>query len=89
MSGFHLQIVTPEGSAFDGTAQGLRLPTTEGYVSIRAGHADYIAALGEGKATVTAEGRERTAFCTGGFLSVEKGRVRVIAATFAYEEDEK
>ena len=45
MSAFHLQIVTPDGSAFDGQAEALRLRTTEGYVSIRAGHADYLAVL--------------------------------------------
>ena len=42
MSGFRLQIVTPDGSVYDGQAEALRLRTSEGYVSIRAGHADYI-----------------------------------------------
>ena len=43
MSGFRLQIVTPDGSLFDGEAEALRVRTTEGYVSIRRGHADYLA----------------------------------------------
>ena len=87
MSGFRLQIVTTEGSLFDGEAEALRLRTSEGYVSIRAGHADYIAALDIGMVTVTQNGVSRNAACGGGFLSVEKGEVRLVATTFEYAED--
>ena len=86
MSAFHLQIVTPDGSAFDGDAEALRLRTTEGYVSIRAGHADYLAALDIGVVTVTENGAARDAACGGGFLSVEKGEVRLVATTFEYAD---
>ena len=86
MSAFHLQIVTPDGCAFDGEAEALRLRTTEGYVSIRAHHADYLAALDIGVVTVTVDGMARDAACGGGFLSVEKGEVRLVATTFEYAE---
>lgn len=84
MSGFRLQIVTPDGSLFDGEAEALRVRTTEGYVSIRRGHADYLAALDVGAVTVTQDGTAREAACGGGFLSVEKGEVRLVATTFEY-----
>lgn len=87
MSNFRLQIVTPEGSPFDGQAEALRLPTTEGYVSIRAHHVDYIAALSIGLITVTVDGKERNAACSGGFLTVERGEVRLIATSFEYADD--
>ena len=87
MSSFRLQIVTTEGSLFDGEAEALRLRTSEGYVSIRAGHADYIAALDIGMVTVTQNGVSRNAACGGGFLSVEKGEVCLVATTFEYAED--
>ena len=87
MSSFRLQIVTTEGSLFDGEAEALRLRTSEGYVSIRASHADYIAALDIGMVTVTQNGVSRNAACGGGFLSVEKGEVRLVATTFEYAED--
>ena len=87
MSSFRLQIVTPDGGAFDGEAEALRARTTEGYVSIRAHHADYIAVLGVGEVAVTQEGKERLAACGGGFLSVEKGAVRLVATSFEYAED--
>ena len=87
MSAFRLQIVTPDGEAFDGEAEALRVRTTEGYVSIRAHHADYIAALEVGEVAVTREGKERKAACGGGFLSVERGEVRLVATSFEYAED--
>lgn len=87
MSGFRLQIVTPDGSAYDGQAEALRLRTSEGYVSIRAGHADYIAALDIGVVSVTKNGTTRDAACGGGFVSVEKGEVRLVATTFEYADD--
>ncbi len=87
MSGFRLQIVTPDGSLFDGQAEALRLRTSEGYVSLRAGHVDYIAALDVGMVSVTKDGTTRDAACGGGFVSVEKGEVRLVATTFEYADD--
>lgn len=86
MSGFRLQIVTPDGSLFDGEAEALRVRTTQGYVSIRKGHADYLAALEIGAVTVTQDGSAREAACGGGFLSVENGEVRLVATTFEYAD---
>ena len=87
MSSFRLQIVTPDGSLFDGQAEALRLRTSEGYVSIRAGHVDYIAALDVGMLSVTKDGTTRDAACGGGFISVEKGEVRLVATTFEYADE--
>lgn len=87
MSSFRLQIVTPDGSLFDGQAEALRLRTSEGYVSIRAGHVDYIAALDVGMVTVTKDGTTRDAACGGGFINVEKGEVRLVATTFEYADE--
>ena len=87
MSSFPLRIVTPDGSLFDGQAEALRLRTSEGYVSLRAGHADYIAALDVGMVSLTRDGVTRNAACGGGFVSVEKGEVRLVATTFEYADD--
>ena len=87
MNSFRLQIVTPEGLKLDSQAEALLLRTTEGYVSIRAGHTDYLALLDIGMVTVTVDGKERKAACSGGFLSVERGEVRLMASAFEYAED--
>ena len=87
MKQFALQIVTPDGLQFDGRAEILYLRTTEGYISIRAGHADLLAVLDTGEVHVTMDGRLRSAACGGGFLSVEQGAVRLVATTLEYADE--
>ena len=87
MSTYSLQIVTPEGLKLDTQVEALHLRTSEGYVSIRAGHADYIATLDIGIVTVTIDGQERKAACGGGFLTVSRGEARLVATSFEYAGD--
>ena len=87
MSTYALQIVTPEGLRLDTQVEALHLRTSDGYVSIRTGHADYIATLDIGIVTVTVEGKERKAACGGGFLTVSRGEARLLATSFEYAED--
>lgn len=88
MSTFQLQIVTPDGQAFDGQAQKLFCRTIDGDVGILPHHCDYLTALGMGEARITLEdGTVRRAACIGGMLSVAKGRVRLVATTFEWAED--
>ena len=91
MRTFHLEIVTPDGLAFDGEAESLLVHTTEGDVEILSGHIDYIAAVDVGRARVLVGGRPLVAACAGGFLSVTKECVRLVAVTFEFAEniDEK
>ena len=86
MTAFHLQIVTPDGLIYDGEAEQLTVCTIDGFVGIRAGHIDYITALGMGEARVEKDGQTRRAACIGGMLSVENGRVRLVATTFEWAE---
>ena len=91
MRTFHLEIVTPDGLAFDGKAESLLVHTTDGDAEILCGHEDYIAAIDIGRARVIENGQSREASCSGGFLSVSGGRVRLVAVTFEFAEniDEK
>ncbi len=85
---FNLKIVTPDAEYYSGEAQSIRLRTTAGDVQILAGHADYLATLGTGCAKlITADGTERVASVSGGFVSVSGADVSVIATTFEYAED--
>ena len=88
MRTFHLEIVTPDGLEFEGEAESLLVHTTEGDVEILRGHMDYIAAVAVGRARIIeAGGNSRTASCSGGFLSVAKDCVRLVAVTFEFAED--
>lgn len=88
MRTFHLEIVTPDGLSYDGEAQSLLVHTTDGDVEILRGHTDLIAPVDIGRARILdAEGKAHLASCAGGFLSVSKGAVRLVAVTFEFAEN--
>ncbi len=88
MATYHLQVVSLDGSEFDGEVQKILLRTIDGDVEILARHTDYCTAIGMGTAKVTmADGKERKAACIGGMLSVMNGEVRVLPTTWEWAED--
>lgn len=87
MSSYELQIVTLDGSSFDGRAEKLIVRAVDGDVCILARHVNYVTALGTGVARITIDGKERLAACSGGMLSVIDGHVRLVASTFEWENE--
>ena len=87
MREFHLQIVTPDGMAFDGMAESLLVRSESGDVEILAGHADLFASLGIGRARIKAGGENRLGSAAGGFISVAKGEVKLVATTFEFKDE--
>ena len=87
MKKFHLEIVTPDGCAFDGMAESVTVKTDAGEVQILRGHTDLFASVDTGRASVGVDGTKRLAACSGGFLSVKNGDVRLVASTFEFGED--
>ena len=83
---FRLQIVTPDGLAFEGEAEKLSVRTQDGIIGILPRHIDYVAPLGMGEAVVTVEGEARRAACIGGMVAVHNGAVRLVATTFEWAE---
>ncbi|MGN0976001.1 MAG: ATP synthase F1 subunit epsilon [Gemmiger sp.] len=87
METFQLRVVTPDGCAFDGEAVRLVCRTIAGDVAILARHCDYCTALGMGDAHIVSEdGSTRHAACMGGMLSVQEGKVRLIATTWEWAD---
>ncbi len=85
---FQLQIVTPDGLLYDGTAERLITRTTEGNVGILARHSDYVAPLDIGETKIKfADGTSRTASSALGMISVNDGVVRLVASTFEWADD--
>jgi len=87
MKSFSLKIATPDGLVFDGEVESLLVRTTEGDVEILAGHADFLSALGIGRARITANGEKRFAAVSGGFVSVRKNEVNVVCTTFEFSDE--
>ena len=86
MKSFHLSIVTPAGTQFDGEAEELVVRTISGDMGIMAGHINCVTALGMGKALVVADGKKREAACIGGILSVLDGKVSLVPTTFEWAD---
>jgi F-type H+-transporting ATPase subunit epsilon len=85
-----VDIVTPDGRAFQGPANGVRAPGVEGSFEVRNNHAPLIAAFGIGPLVVKTEAAhefadvhdDRIVFATsGGFLEIVDNTVTVLAET--------
>ena len=87
MTPFKLKIVTPDGLQFDGMAEMVVARTTTGEIGIMAKHMNLVAPLGMGRALITVEGKQRTAACIGGILSVINGEVSLVPTTFEWSEN--
>ena len=87
MKPFHLQIVTPDGLCYDGNAESLLVRTDDGDVEILAGHTDLLAAVGIGRVRIKADGKDRYASAAGGFLTVARGEVKLVAITFEFSDE--
>lgn len=87
MNTFKLQIVTPDGEKFSGLAESLLIRTDEGDTEILRGHADYIAAVGTGRARIKTDGKDRYASASRGIVTVKGGEVTLAAVTFEFSED--
>ena len=88
MRTFHLEIVTPDGSAFDGAVVSLLVRTDSGDIEILAGHADFVGALAIGRARIRYEdGNERFASTSGGFITVTREGVKLVATTFEFADE--
>ena len=86
MKSFHLRIVTPDGTQFDGEAEELVVRTISGDMGIMAGHINCVTALGMGKALIVSDGKKREAACIGGILSVIDGKVSLVPTTFEWAD---
>ena len=86
MKSFNLKIVTPDGLLFDSEVESVLVRTDDGDVEFLAGHIDYMASLGTGRARIKQDGKDRFASVSGGFITVKGGEVKLVAVTFEFRE---
>lgn len=87
MKEFHLQIVTPDGLAYEGMVESLLVRSNDGDIEFLANHIDYITTLGIGKARIRENGKDRYASVSGGFVTISEGKATLIAITFEFAEN--
>ena len=80
MANLHCQVLTPNGSAFDGEASFVEAHAVDGRVGILPRHAPLLTALGQGPLRVKlTDGTEKKWTIEGGFLEVLDDHVSVAA----------
>ena len=76
---FDLEIITPEGSTFQGQTVSLQLPGSDGSFGVLARHASLLGALAVGPLRMTSRAGDQRILAIGeGFVEVLGGRVRVL-----------
>jgi len=77
---FHLSILTPEKSVFEGQVEYIQVPGIAGYLGVLAHHAALVTGLAQGTLTVrVASGETQRWEVTGGFFEVSNNRATVLA----------
>ena len=77
---FHLSILTPEQSVFEGDVEYVEAPGSEGYFGVLAHHAAMVTALGEGVLKMRGpDGKTQSWPLKGGFFEVSNNRATVLA----------
>ncbi len=80
MNSFEAQILTPEGTLFDGAVVGVQLPGTLGSFEVRSLHADIISTLEIGRIIVRKAGGDDLVFAvSGGFVEVHNNKLVLLA----------
>lgn len=80
MNSFNAQILTPEGSLFDGEVTGVRVPGEMGSFEVKTLHANIISTLEVGEILVRkATGEEQQFAVTGGFVEMVDNKLTLLA----------
>ena len=85
---YRLEIVTPEGSKFDGMVEYCAFRTTVGDVGILGGHSPYVAAIDTGEIRLRTEsGETRYAAAAEGFAHMIGDHLRILVSECAWAEE--
>jgi F-type H+-transporting ATPase subunit epsilon len=82
----HVKVVTAESSLYNGEANMVQAPGTDGELGILPHHAALLTTLQPGTLEVRINGTERAFFVSGGFLEVSNNTVTVLADTAEHAE---
>lgn len=74
-----LEVVTPDKKVFEGEASSVTFPGSDGEFQVLSNHAPLISALGKGKMTIKASGKEEVVMIDGGVVEVLNNNVVVLA----------
>lgn len=77
---FHAQILTPNGSLFDGEVSGVQVPGSEGNFEMLFNHAPIVSTLTIGKVVIKKEDQSERVFAVnGGFIEMSDNQMTLLA----------
>ncbi|MEQ9308837.1 MAG: hypothetical protein RLN90_05235 [Balneolaceae bacterium] len=85
MSTFQAQILTPNGSLFEGEVSGVQMPGVMGSFEVKANHAPIVSALDEGTVLVRKADGDINYNISGGFVEVAKNKLTLLAESIIAE----
>jgi F-type H+-transporting ATPase subunit epsilon len=83
----HIEVVTAERELYNGEADELIAPGTEGMLCILPRHAALLTTLKAGEMRIKLGGAEEPLFVSGGFLEVSNNQATVLADTAEHAEE--
>tara|TARA_R110002126_G_scaffold120282_1_gene261456 strand:- start:14162 stop:14419 length:258 start_codon:yes stop_codon:yes gene_type:complete len=83
MNTFKAQILTPEGSLFEGDVTGVQMPGTQGSFEVKANHAPIVSTLEKGDVLVRKPDGETNYKISGGFVEVARNKLTLLAESAA------
>jgi F-type H+-transporting ATPase subunit epsilon len=88
MATFHFELVSPDKVLFNGSAQSVLVPGSEGDFQVLSDHAPVMTAMRPGVVGIDdAEGKHRRVFVRGGFADASKAGLILLAETAIPFED--
>jgi F-type H+-transporting ATPase subunit epsilon len=81
MAGFHFELVSPDKLLFNGQAEDVLVPGSEGDFLVLRDHAPVMASLRPGIVDIGEAGKHTRLFVRGGFADVSKAGLIVLAET--------
>jgi len=85
MAGFQAQILTPNGSLFEGEVTGVQMPGVMGSFEVKANHAPIVSALEKGNVLVRKSDGDVNYTISGGFVEVAKNKLTLLAESVVEE----
>lgn len=85
---YHLSILTPEKTLFDGLVYSLIAPGADGYLEILTNHTSILVMLQIGRLTVVSQNEGKMIYAiAGGFLEVSRNQATILADPVELAED--
>ncbi|MFA5668975.1 MAG: hypothetical protein WC967_07005 [Balneolaceae bacterium] len=79
MSTFHAQILTPEGTLYEGDVSGVKMPGTLGSFEVKFNHAPIVSTLEKGTVLVRKEDGDLSYKISGGFVEMAHNKLTLLA----------